>query len=277
MYMLKSKILIIDDEPSNISYITDVLEKQNYELLAAFNGKIGYEIAENKLPDLILMDWDMPVMNGFDSLRLLKQNVQTKNIPVIMISGVMTSTHNLSVALEAGAIDYIRKPIDEIELIARTSSMLMLSGYFKETLNLKSRELLSYALKDIRNVEFVNKILKSLKNIIDHACSDEKIVDELNSLIADINSELKSISWSQFETRFKEVNPLFFKNLSTLHPNLTPAEIKLCAYLNLNFSTKEIAAITSLNSDGIKTSRARLRKKLNILSEDNLVSYLMKF
>lgn len=274
--MLKPTILVIDDESSNVSYITDILEKQNYELLAAFNGKMGFEIAVNKLPDLILMDWDMPVMNGLDSLRLLKKNDSTKQIPVIMISGIMTTTKNLSVAMEAGAIDYIRKPIDEIELIARTRSMLMLLGYYKETLNLKSRELMSFALKDLRNIEFVGKIQESLKILIEQNIHIDKIKNELGTIVAKISSELKSISWNQFETRFKEVNPRFFEQLSSSHPNLSPAEIKLCAFLKLNFSTKEIAALTSLSADGIKTSRARLRKKLNIVSEDNLVAYLMK-
>jgi signal transduction histidine kinase len=78
------------------------------------------------------MDWEMPEMNGIEAIRQLKAQPETKNIPVIMATGVMTSAEHLEIAINAGAIDYIRKPIEEIELRARISSILKLSRSYQE-------------------------------------------------------------------------------------------------------------------------------------------------
>ena len=89
------------------------------EILNAGNGKMAVRVAEEELPDIIIMDWDMPEMNGIMAIKQLQADERTKHIPVIMCTGVMTSAENLQLALETGAIDYIRKPVDTLELKAR--------------------------------------------------------------------------------------------------------------------------------------------------------------
>ncbi len=132
--MKNHTILVVDDKPENLKTIIDYLKKSDtqYTILKAPNGKIACRLAEKKLPDLIIMDWEMPVMDGIEAIKHIKGNKITKDIPVIMATGVMTSAKNLKTALEAGAVDYIRKPIDEIELAARVNSTLKLSKNFKE-------------------------------------------------------------------------------------------------------------------------------------------------
>jgi len=128
------KILIVDDELNHLETIVDIVEELGnaYVILQAFNGEIAFKIAEKEIPDLIITDWEMPIMNGIDLIKSLKNNPKTSEIPVIMCTGVMTSAKNLATALNAGALDYIRKPIDKIELIARISSMLKLSDSYKK-------------------------------------------------------------------------------------------------------------------------------------------------
>ena len=92
------KILIADDNPEIINQITDILDRFDYELYAAVNGNSAYMVAQKSLPDLIIMDWDMPELNGIDTLKLLKSNKNTKDILVIMITGVMNSIQNLKIA-----------------------------------------------------------------------------------------------------------------------------------------------------------------------------------
>lgn len=127
------KILVVDDQPENLEVLVEVVEmtNPNYEVLQALNSKTALIIARGEIPDLIITDWEMPEMDGIELIKALKADELTKDIPIIMCTGIMTSSENLSTALKAGAVDYIRKPVDPLELPARLRSMLQLSDSFK--------------------------------------------------------------------------------------------------------------------------------------------------
>jgi len=131
-----STILIVDDQPDIIDSMTDYLmnERQNYKCLQAINGKMAIEVALIRMPDLIIMDWDMPLMNGYEALLALKSNPETSHIPVIMATG-RTAPEDLDKALNSGAADYIRKPIEKQELLARVRTCLGISKYISEIKN----------------------------------------------------------------------------------------------------------------------------------------------
>ncbi len=130
--MRTPKILIVDNELAHLEAIIDVFEEADltYRILQAFNGKNAYEIAVKEMPDIIITDWKMPGMSGIDLIKKIKSNNKTADIPVIMCTGIMTDSKNLETALQAGAVDYIRKPIDKIELIARTKANLHLADSY---------------------------------------------------------------------------------------------------------------------------------------------------
>lgn len=119
-------ILIVDDQPEDLQAISDFFKESeySYEIIKAPSAKIALKLIEKKIPHLVITDWEMPVMDGIEFIKQLKTNIDTAHIPVIMCTGLMTSSENLRTALEVGASDYIRKPVDEIELLARTNSML---------------------------------------------------------------------------------------------------------------------------------------------------------
>jgi len=123
------KILIVDDDPGNLQAIIEMLEKANdkYILYQSIRADFALRIAKIELPDIIITDWEMPEMSGIELICNLKKLPETVDIPVIMCTGVMTSSDNLKTALEAGAVDFIRKPVDEVELVARINSIFMLS------------------------------------------------------------------------------------------------------------------------------------------------------
>lgn len=128
------KILIVDDEAANLQVIARVFESMRdrpYELLQTLSPEKALEIARAEQPDLVITDWDMPVVDGIELIRRLREDPATRDILVIMCTGVMTTSKHLETALQAGAVDYIRKPVDELELIARTRSMLQLSATMK--------------------------------------------------------------------------------------------------------------------------------------------------
>lgn len=274
--MKNYKLLIADDESAIIESITNVLEKFNYEILAAPNGQKAYNIATKVLPDLIITDWEMPILNGVDLIRKLKNNESTKGIPIIMITGVMNTLDNLKIAFDAGATDFIDKPIVPVELVARTRSMLMLADYYKEAIKQKDWELTLQAKNMLTNTEFNSKLLSKLEILTkNHLEDNESAKKILNDIKFELNLKIKTQAWEDFETHFKSVHPLFMENLINNFPKLSSGEIKLCALLRLNLNSKEIASILFQNPQSIDIARYRLRKKMNLNREENLNSFLL--
>ena len=132
------RILVIDDLPENVYMLQDRLEHEGYEVLTAYDGKGGIEKAREELPDLILLDVMMPDINGFEVCKTLVNDEQTSNIPIILVTA-KTDAEDTKVGLDAGAFDYIKKPFNKIELLARVRSALKLSGANKLLLEAEKR------------------------------------------------------------------------------------------------------------------------------------------
>jgi len=99
--------------------------------------------------------------------------------------------------------------------------------------------------------------------------------EEMNKILKTIKHHMNDDIWKEFEIRFREVNGAFYNKLNQIHPDLSPNETRLCAFLKLNMSTKEIASITHQSPKSINVARSRLRKKLNITHTDtNIFQYL---
>ena len=125
MHEQMKRILVIDDLPENVFMLQDRLEHEGYEVLTAYNGKSGIEKAQNELPDLILLDVMMPDINGFEVCKTLVSDSKTSDIPIILVTA-KTDAEDIKEGLESGAYDYIKKPINKIELLARVKSELKL-------------------------------------------------------------------------------------------------------------------------------------------------------
>ncbi|MCP4130990.1 MAG: response regulator, partial [bacterium] len=134
------KILIVDDQTEHLEAIVNIIENDtnSYRVLQAFDGLAAIKIAEKEIPDLIITDWEMPGMNGIELIKLLKSKEEIQDIPIIMCTGVMTKSENLATSLKVGAVDYVRKPVDKIELKARINSMLLLSESYKKNAQLRT-------------------------------------------------------------------------------------------------------------------------------------------
>jgi len=108
---MAKKILVVEDNDKNRMLIKDILLYYGYEVLEAENGKIGVEFAKKHLPDLILMDIQMPVMGGFTAIAMLKDDPATKSIKVLALTSFAMKGDREKI-LQAGFNDYIAKPID---------------------------------------------------------------------------------------------------------------------------------------------------------------------
>lgn len=121
----KNQVLIVDDIPSNLNFLSEVLYDEGIGIMLATNGKDAIEIAREKLPDLILLDIAMPVMDGYEVCASLKEDPKTRDIAVIYLTA-RTEPEDILKGFETGAVDYILKPFNAAELIARVKTHLEL-------------------------------------------------------------------------------------------------------------------------------------------------------
>ncbi len=128
-----SRILIVDDTPENISLLTEMLQSQGYQILAANDGERALKIATHLVPDLILLDIMMPGMSGYETCQALKSQEQTRNIPVVFISA-RSEIEDMLMGFSVGGADYINKPFHEEEVYARIRSLLSVQRLNKQLL-----------------------------------------------------------------------------------------------------------------------------------------------
>jgi adenylate cyclase len=120
-----STILIVDDEPKNVDYLEQELEGFGYSTMSASNGAEALAIVETTPPALILLDVMMPVMDGFTTCSILKSSDETRFIPVIIMTA-LDAVEDRVKGIKAGADDFLTKPVDERELLARIETSLRL-------------------------------------------------------------------------------------------------------------------------------------------------------
>lgn len=115
------KILFADDEPDVQNVVKTILEREGYEVIIAKDGGEVLNLAKVNKPDLIVLDYMMPVLDGIETCKTLKKDPETKSMPVIMVTGYPEEKQN---SLNVGAVDFITKPIDKTDLLLRIKSIL---------------------------------------------------------------------------------------------------------------------------------------------------------
>jgi signal transduction histidine kinase len=251
-------ILIADDQPDNLKAIINILESstQKYNFIKAPNGKILVDLALKKQPDLIITDWEMPEMNGLEAIRELKKYPETCDIPVIMCTGIMLSPEDLKQSLETGAVDYVRKPVEAVELIARVQSMLKLSASFLlikeqneelERLNELKTRLLSVVSHDVKGP------LSSLKGILYLFENQVLNPDEMKDIVGQINLQVEQVTeflenllqWVKNQLKTQEINRSRFqlnqsiqKTIELLKPIADSKKISILPFENLDIEVE---------------------------------------
>ena len=117
------KILVVDDEPEALKLFGYSLHRQGYEVVVAQDGKEALDVMEKQSPDLVILDVMMPAMDGYEVCRRIRANPTTKNIPIIMLTA-KSETGDKLIGFEAGADDYVGKPVTLAELFARVKALL---------------------------------------------------------------------------------------------------------------------------------------------------------
>jgi DNA-binding CsgD family transcriptional regulator len=166
-----------------------------------------------------------------------------------------------------------RNKISRMNLV-KSNLQLEKSSLMKD-LSLKNRELTSKVMLLIEKNELLAEMSEKLKKLVPYTHDSDS--ELLRSVVHDLQHQHSEGFWEEFNVHFNDTHPDFYTRLSKDFPALSPNELKICAFLKLNLSTKEISLITRKNEHSIKIARYRLRQKLGISREDNLVIYLGRY
>lgn len=189
--MKNFKVLIADDIPSNVGFISNLLENEEYEVLIATNGVQAYEVATKNLPDLILLDIAMPEMDGYEVCSLLKAEPKTAETPIIFLTAKVEYA-DIVKGFEVGAVDYVLKPFNSLELLSRVKTHLDLKS---KTEQLKSMNLVLEEKVQERTQQLTesNKQLSKLNEELKEANKKLSKLDQIkNDFIRHINHELRT-------------------------------------------------------------------------------------
>lgn len=202
-----TKVLIVDDNANNVRLLSEILEDEGYEVFSIDNGLPVIDTTEVIKPDIILLDIMMPYMDGFQVCQLLKTHPELKEIPVIMVTA-KTEGADIKRALELGSFDYIKKPFDEIEVIARIQSALRYREQQNILKEMATRDsltrlynhslLMELLEKDLAKSDRDNTGLAFIMLDIDHF---KKVNDSYGHLVGDgVLKELASLLLSSSRT-----------------------------------------------------------------------------
>jgi CheY-like chemotaxis protein len=120
---MKKKVLIIEDNKQNMYMLSYLLESENYEIIQAFSGTTGIIAAKNNKPDIILLDIQLPEMDGYTVAVKLKEDEELRNVPIITVTSY-AMPGDREKAIQSGAIGYIEKPINPDTFISQMESFL---------------------------------------------------------------------------------------------------------------------------------------------------------
>lgn len=284
------RLLVADDEYENVEVILSYTKGQTDQVYYAPNGKIAVDLAHRKTPDLIIMDWQMPEMDGIEAIKTLQQSEETREIPIIVATGIMTTAENLKEALESGAVDFLRKPYNPIEFQARTESALRIrnqheqikklliqeKAYIQEALEHKQRELTSMAVFDHQKSTLLTRLLEQIGRL--DRITNHVYATDIKAIEKELKSQLNlNKSWDSFKVHFEEMHAGFFEKLDEQFEGISLNERKLCAYIKMGMGNYEICEMTGSSDAAIRKAINRLKKKLDLGPKDEVRKFLFDF
>jgi DNA-binding response OmpR family regulator/DNA-binding CsgD family transcriptional regulator len=276
-------ILVADDDPGNRELVISTMSSlaQGIKVLSAADGSKVMEIIEKRNVDAVLLDWEMPVLDGLETLKQIRQSEKGKTIPVIIYTGVMTSTGNLVKALQEGATDFVRKPTEPIELIARIQSALRLHAEFTARLELEQEnasmrsQMLQNEIENLRN---------ELSGYLAQLARKNEVLSEVREMMLSGEKELagdhidKIIEgeayWDEFFQRFNRFDKVFLDLLAQHPGEFSLSEQKFCLLLRLGMSSKDISSLLNITPAAIEKKRYRIRKKFDLDSSASLERHI---
>jgi two-component system sensor histidine kinase/response regulator len=295
------KVLVVDDNPMNLKVVTNYLGKEiGFQMLTARNGRSGIERARHGHPDLVLLDVLMPEMDGFETCRRLKATSDTKDIPIIFMTALSDTEHKVK-GFEAGAVDYVTKPIQQREVLARvvthlricdlTQHLEMLVAARTKALqaSLQREQYLAQQLQQALDKEVeLNAHKSQLIEVVSHEFGTPLTV--IAQATALIHHHFERLSTDQRQRQFDKVNDSirfisrlikdvsFTINLPDIAINQTPVDFQMFCHtlksgLTAAFAeSNRLAFVCESGPSVIVTDMLRVQQIVS-----NLVSNALKF
>lgn len=271
-----SLILVVDDQPANLKVLFSLLKEHGYQVRIAESGTWALDILDDYQPDLILLDVILPEMDGFEVCRRIKKREKSADIPVIFMTALDRVEDKIA-GFEAGGVDYITKPFQQVEVLVRLKFHLELSKMKK---NLEEQVLRRTASLEESNI--------ALKVLLEHRNSDqekleEKVISQIGSLVTPYLERLKKAGLDNkqrslidvIEFNLKEITSRFSGTLYSKTLSLTRREMEIASLIRSSRTNLEISDILNISECAVSFHRQNLRKKLGLLGKKvNLVAYL---
>lgn len=194
--MNPKKILVVDDQPGNVFLLQDRLNREGFEVITAYDGTSGIKVAKEQNPDLILLDVMMPGIDGFEACREISSHEETKHIPIILVTA-LNSSEDTQKGFDCGAFDYIKKPFNKIELMARIKAASRFTETQKLLIELEKIDTFSATVKKTNHeikqpLTLISLSVTALKREIEEEIinkeSAKKRVEFIQSAVQDIIS-----------------------------------------------------------------------------------------
>jgi len=262
-------------ETEAIKGLSEVMKKKGQKDSALFFARLYqkysdslWQIRDNQKIILTELEFDFKNEQEKNKIEIEKQQVikSRNDLNYILIFSLVAGTSLVFLLLyflqhnKARHITLVKKNL-ELENIS-----------LKKDIELKNKELLLQSMNLAEKKEVMTEISDRLQLIIDTSISPED--NTIRNLLRDFKTTNSENFWDEFNAHFRNIHPQFYPSLTRDHPGLTPNEIKLCAYIRLNLTTKEIEQLTRKSENTIKIARHRLRHKLGLGRDDNLTAYL---
>jgi signal transduction histidine kinase len=237
-------ILVVDDTPENIRFLSTLLLEQGYQVRKALNGKMALTAAQTTLPDLILLDVNMPVVNGYEVCRQLKENVKTASIPVIFLSALNDATDKVK-AFQAGGVDFITKPFQFEEVLMRIQTHLTIEHLQSQ---LRSKNLqLEQTLDDLKQTQsqlIQKEKMLGLGQLVAGICHE--INNPINFISGNLNPAQEHI-----QTLLKLVNVY-----QQAYPDPVPKVKEILEETDVDFLVSDLKNITKSMRIGVDRIRS---------------------
>lgn len=264
-------VLFVDDTPDNLELLGFALKKKPINMLTATSGKECLEIAERELPDIIVLDIQMPEMDGFETLRRLRANHKTDKIPVIFLTASKRDPQSISEGILLGAEEYLTKPIDVDELLARVRSIYRVSLMERELEKVKAR-FMAMLVHDLRSP--LAAIRASVEDLVSHYTEnttfDKDSVVVLNTILHSTTSILNIVNDLLDLSKYQAGQMQLDKKILTIH-EVVEGSLNM---IGLQFKRKNIELHFEFDPDlpKIEADQEKLEQVMN-----NLLSNAQKF
>ncbi len=248
----KNTVLVVDDTPANLDVLVNYLKECGFKTLVASNGEVALERIKYFKPDIILLDAMMPGIDGFETCCRLKSNENTKDIPVIFMTALIDPEHKVK-GFSVGAVDYITKPVQKEELLARVATHLKIHKYQehlekevqKRTAELEER--MASLKNEIFERKRVEDELRHLRNYLSN------IIDSMPSVLIGVDKDGKVTQWNNTaeQTTGITADAAYGKLLSDVFPQMASEMNKITESIRTRETKQEQKRLRLLEKGNI--------------------------